>query len=140
MTNEPTKGLMVHILRPANFPDCTAGGISALADRLTIVGTVLKHPVSGRDFVQPIPTDSRVFASTADRPAVALRNHTGRSIHLVPVYWDEVASMYVAPTKWYMAGGNYASLGDSRAYRAASAALGADFDGAVAIHDRNEGK
>jgi hypothetical protein len=145
MSIDPTRGLRIYVARTfisrdefGQPVDCTNRGVSATCDRLTLVGTILRDERTGGERVIPVPADSRVFGESADAPAVALRKRS-TSIHLVPVLWDPTTQAYAPPRKHYMAGGNYASLGDSRAYRAATAALGADFFGAVSIHDRYEG-
>jgi hypothetical protein len=127
------KGLRLNVYRAANFPDCTAGGISGKHDRVTLVGRL----VDG--VVVPLPAGCCVFDADDDAPAVVLvESRIARydpTPHLIPL---EFAHGTPVDTVGPMAGGNYAGSCDSR-----WSDLGKHFDGklhldVVAIHDRIE--
>jgi hypothetical protein len=117
--------------------DFTAGGLSAYADRLTVVGTVPTRATPGA-LVTPMPEDSRVFGERADAPAFALRYTNGGdgTVCLVPVLMGTAG--YQTRAGWHMAGGNYAGTTDSRWSALVSKMTGHRFYGLVAIHDRIE--
>lgn len=127
------KGLMLTVLRPADFPDCTRNGISARHDRLILVGYA-KRDDFGRMVVQSLPKGSQVFTADDDlNDAVLLVEASlpGALPHLEP---------FNAHGKgvWTMFGGNMAS-GDSRL----GELIEDEFNGprcvhAVTIHDRVE--
>lgn len=120
-----TKGLLLTVIRPADFPDCTAGGVSSWASRLVLVGTITDG------VVRPLPAGSRVFDAGGQHPAVALEMTAGTA-HLVPL--DDEGQKVAG---WVQAGGNYAT-GDSRFTEAVQQMIGHSFYGAVSIHDRIE--
>jgi hypothetical protein len=147
MTTE-LRGLIVNVLRPADFPDCTNNGISGRHARLTVVGIIT--PANERDqaesdlldiirnhYMTLMPDGSRVFAPTDDAPAAVLRYSAGfaanapRPLHLAPL--DACQN-----GQWVMAGGNYAT-GDSRWSTLLATLTGTRAAGSVVpIHDRIE--
>lgn len=134
-------GLTLTVLRDASGADCTLGGISSRAARLTLVGT-LDSTAGPAHEVDPMPERSRIVSPSADRPAVAveLRRHPfndSRYAHLVPVRWDHETRRYVRTNGWSMAGGNYATACDSRFRELIEQVLGHSAP-ALAIHDRIE--
>jgi len=87
------KGLMVSVLKPAGFPDCTMGGVSSKSDNLILVGD---------DIVE-------IFEARPEMPAVYLVN---REIGGKPFVHAEPVDN---PTKrGFMAGGNFIYTSDSR--------------------------
>lgn len=122
-------GLTLDIYRNARGYDASNHGISSRHSTVTLVGTIDQFG----EFT-PSPSDARVFAPTAERPAVALRR-LAHSAHLVPVD-DKGKPLGDA---WFMSGGTFASTPDARLADYFNAlGLGRDFYGAVAVHDRVE--
>lgn len=139
MDGRETYGLTIQVYRCAwggVVQDCTAGGISATAERLTVVGTVGS---GGGSRVRPMPRDSQVFGPRDDAPAVALRPTNGGAggACLVPVEMGPDGA-YRTVDAWVMMGGNYGGTSDSRWSALVETITGAKFYGAVAIHDRIE--
>jgi hypothetical protein len=136
MTTTPTReGLALYVARTAGLGDCTAGGITATHDRLTLVGVAADDGT-----VRPMTPDARIRAVTPDAPAVALRvTIVGTpSVHVVPVESSPDGGYRVARGAWYMAGGNYASSSDARVGELLESLLGHRFYGALSVHDRRE--
>lgn len=123
------KGLTVYVARTIALGDCTNGGLSAKHDRLTVVGYV---DITGQRY--DLPERAQVFEATDDAPAALLvvRNIGGRILSIVPEDGADPGA------RWYMMGGNYASLGDSRLCDLARNLIGGAYYGAVPIHDRHE--
>lgn len=127
------KGLRLNVWRDASGMDCTNGGITAKADRLTVVGILIDGEV------QPLPADSQVFPADELAPAVVLVPSRAPGYdatpHLIPLeFADSLPSGHVGP----MSGGNYAGTSDSR-----WAELGRKFGkhlalDVVRVHDRTE--
>lgn len=140
------KGLPLSVLRPAprgdsfDNVDTTAGGITSRFPVLTLVGHIDQRKDAGANVVEPMPHSSRVFPETPGRPAVALvvRSVGGWVLSLVPVEWNDREGRYEQRGGWLMAGGNYASLDDSRVAALTERLTGHRFYGAVAVHDRRE--
>jgi hypothetical protein len=108
-------GLILHVCRPADFPDCTNGGISSRHSRLTLINA--EGP----------------FDPKPDAPAVIMESHVRGCLRIVPCDSDGKRL-----PGWFMFGGNFASTSDSRFSAKAEALLGAHFYGAIPIHDRQE--
>ena len=106
-------GLIVYIYRDRQLGDCTNGGISATADRLTLVNV-------------PGPSEPDETA-----PAAILESHAPGCLRIVPQELKDLGA-------WPMMGGNFAHTSDSRFAGACERLLGHWFYGAVAIHDRTE--
>lgn len=108
-------GITINILRDANLGgcDCTNGGVTSKAKRLTIVN------VEGPD------------NPSENAPAALLEENTRGTVRIVPV---EHPIGCTGP----MFGGNYATVTDSRFVQAVEAITGAAFYGAIAVHDRFE--
>lgn len=134
MITSEAKGLTIGVLRGQY--DGTNGGVSRSHDRLTVVGYLSE----GAREPEPMPVDSRVFTPTEDAPAVLLRVRRPFSNHLIcDVMPTQLVKGFIVPERrWVMAGGNYASLGDSRLSDLVSSLLGHPFYGALSIHDRIE--
>jgi hypothetical protein len=132
--SDTSKGLILDILRGKH--DCTMNGITGQArglDSVTLVGTIESRGNS----VRPMPEDSRVFGPSDDRPAVALASNLAGTAYLCPVEWT--GHGYVRTARG-MAGGHYATTGDSRGSRLVAEFIGAErFYGALSVHDRFEG-
>lgn len=113
-------GLTVNVYRNAG-PDCTAGGISATADRICLVNVTGPNEPSV-DAPAAMVTDNALGNKIVvpARAYVDGDTETGRRIQYIPV------------DGWPMFGGNYAASCDSRFARAAG------IYGAVPIHDRYE--
>lgn len=95
------KGLALHVLRPAGYPDCTLGGVSAQSDTLVLVG----YQQDG--VVKPMSVGSQVVTADETNAVVIVPSRLRGAIpHLAPL------SAVVAGT-WVMDGGNMAR-GDSR--------------------------
>lgn len=129
------KGLTLSVYRDAGSTyDCTLGGVSSKCTRLTLVGIIDdrdKPNLSTPTPVKELPKESRIFAPADDRPAVILRIRRqggARLLYSIEPYQAD------GGTRWYMAGGNYASSCDSRL-----AELTGHQYGALSIHDRHEG-
>lgn len=113
-------GLVLNVYRSACGMDCTNNGITSKFTELLLVGKNV----------------GAIFSAKDDRPRVTIRvkDFLGRkSAHLVPC--DENATPLEG---WWMMGGNFAHTSDSRFRDAVSEALGFDFYGAIAVHDRQE--
>jgi hypothetical protein len=109
-------GLIVQVYRDS-FEDCTAGGVSARCDALTVVN------IGGPSAPAP------------DRPAALLVSGYRDTKHVVPAVQDRHGGwvpLSVPGRAGPMHGGNFAATSDSRW----SSALG--FHGAAPIHDRYE--
>lgn len=126
------KGLTLHVYRSAG-PDCTAGGISATHDQLTLIGL---EDVGGT--FHPMPGNAHIFEATPERPAVVIKvRYIGSPIlSVVPAKEDAIQGHVADPRT--MAGGNYAACCDSRVGEFVRRHTGLDFYGAYAIHDRME--
>lgn len=111
------KGLLISIYRTGAYGDCTNGGVSSKANKALVVG----------------PGIPEIF-DAGDRPVLRLEANRGTgTARLVPV----------GETGWTMMGGNFGYTSDSRFSEAVRAIYqancpGADFYGAVPIHDRVE--
>ena len=143
MDGRETYGLTIQVYRTSwsGVPqDCTAGGVSATVERLTVVGTVEGVTAEGAAYVTPMPRDAQIFGPRDDAPAVALRRTNGGqgTVCLVPVEMSEDGRTYRTVDSWVMAGGNFGGTSDSRWCRLVEMMLGHRFYGAVAIHDRIE--
>lgn len=112
-------GLLVFVLRHANFPDCSNGGLSSRHDSICVVN--MEGP----------------FQPKEDTPAFLLVNHYQDCCCLKPAIPDGKGGWIVEPS-WYMHGGNYANTSDSRFGQAIQKMTGKSFYGALAIHDRRE--
>lgn len=128
------RGLTVYVARPNHGGvDCTDGGVSATADRLTLVG-ILDETDPHNPLTRVIPPSMRVFEPTVDAPAALLRTRApmgGRIlVDVVPVAASEGG--------WYSNGGNLATWSDSRISETVRDLLGQSFYGALHIHDRKE--
>ena len=94
MSDAP-KGIFCEVLRPAGYPDCTAGGISSRFVQVLLVG-------------DGVPA---CFEARPDTPIVTLvrRNlDRGEYLHVEPI--DKPAGSWNGP----MAGGNFIYSCDSR--------------------------
>ena len=69
--------------------------------------------------------------------AMLVAGNVKGTVKIVPAILND-NGMYVATRQWCMMGGNYAATSDSRFYEAIRRIIGAQFDGAVPIHDRFE--
>lgn len=131
-----THGLTVQVAR-VDFGgiDCTAGGVSSRHDRLTVVGIADRETRK----IIPLGDDARVFAASADAPAVALCIGAMPGIVVIyPAELNDAGDGYRLAPGWHCMGGNFAALGDSRLCRAAESVTKTRFYGAVAVHDRRE--
>lgn len=146
-TENTTAGLILSVLRNAEFSDCTLGGITSRSRRVTLVGT-LDCTEYAAGFVYPVPPAMRVVSPRADAPAVALEirkrafreaadGEHGKIVHLTPVHWNENAGSYVRTHAWSMSGGSYATTSDSRLSQLLEDVLGHSY-GALSVHDRVE--
>lgn len=133
------KGLTLNVYRSADGMDCTAGGISSKHTQFTLVGTLEPAGAERANTVKPMPKDSRVFAPTKDRPAVALevRHIGGPVLSIVPVI-QAGENEYRRTYPWTMAGGNYAETSDSRLGELIRSITGQGHYGAISVHDRVE--
>lgn len=121
---ETTKVMTLRVLRDASFPDCTNGGASATYDRIDVI--------CDEGFTKTYDPD--------DAPRDLFRLEVGSiggqpTAHLVPVRRREQGM--VGP----MAGGNYATISDSRWARFVARQLGPEFRfvaTCLPIHDRYE--
>lgn len=115
------KGLIVHVLRPAGFPDCTLNGISSRVNELTIVGFVERH----RKDWKSVPEEMQIFEPSPEHPAVLVEIfHTRTGLYKAIIPLETLG-------RWHMAGGNYAVTTDSRFSQHVNGYP-------VAIHDRIE--
>jgi len=103
-----SKGMLVHILRPAGWPDCSNGGISSKVDKAILTGYGLPE-LSEPD-------------NDAPELRVIKRNIGGKT------YWH--CEPTNKPGAWLMDGGNFVYSHDSRYH--------AICDYPIAIHDRQE--
>lgn len=138
---EPNRGITLGVLRRADGHDCTLNGVTAQAQELTLVAiTTPDGWRTHRTTTLPVPRDVQLWFAQPDKPAVTLviRNLGGETIaHLEPVVWDREAGTWVS-TGQTMAGGNYATTGDSRVSTHLENLLGHRFYGALPVHDRIE--
>ncbi len=116
MSDQP-KGLRAWIYRANMGGDTSNGGLSAHADRVTIVGAGLDGPVA------------ELREATPDAPAVRL---VFRRIGLTEVVHAEPVEQPPFRRVGWMFGGAFIHTSDSRFSRAAG------IYGAVALHDRSE--
>lgn len=128
------RGLSLKVYRSAALGDCTNGGVTAQADRLTLVGLL----VDGK--VEPLPQGCQVMEPGAEAPAVVLVPSRAPGYdatpHLVPLELIEggLPPDHVGP----MAGGNYAGSSDGR-WSALGKLYGQNLVlDLVAVHDRVE--
>jgi hypothetical protein len=132
-------GMTVWVLRNT-MGDCTNNGISANADKLTIVA-VIDATEHGKTKIAALPGHMHVVAPTEEAPAVALaaRNIIGRPhLAIVPLVADAAAAIGYRPEpRWTMFGGHFAELGDSRLLDLVNAFTGYRIP-ALPIHDRIE--
>lgn len=129
-----TQGLSLQIYR---FPlgDCSAGGISATAKGLALVG------VEGLDkTLSPLPVHSRHAVPGPDYPPVILSiRRLGSENYAVLVPAVKSEGSYVVEPRWTMSSGNLAS-GDSRLNELVQSLGLPRFTAAYSIHDRIEHK
>ncbi|AEA28899.1 hypothetical protein Psed_6828 (plasmid) [Pseudonocardia dioxanivorans CB1190] len=111
------RGLHVSILRAADLPDCSNGGISGQVTRVTLVGDLVDY------------YDAAVLAPDEHAPAVRLIERAGMYGIAVP---DRARPDRAGP----MASGAFLYSSDSR-FRALSAHLGCG-GSAIPLHDRFE--
>lgn len=112
-------GLLVSVLRHANFPDCSLNGLSAQHAQICVVnmdGPFDPHPNS---------------------PAFLLVNHYRDACALFPAEHNG-DKWFVNHGIWWQMGGNFAHTSDSRFNEAIRRLTGIPFYGALAIHDRRE--
>lgn len=113
-------GLIVDIFRTSSRGDCTNNGISSTAHNLCLVN--VDGPFSPRE----------------DSPAAMLiKGNLAGTARIVPAKKLDNGS-YIVSDGWWMMGGNYAAVSDTRFSEAIERILGHRFYGAVAIHDRRE--
>lgn len=130
------KGLTLNVHRTTRG-DFTLDGVSGRADRLTLVGYRDESVHPARSVVRPLPDGSQVFEVKPDRPPVILvvrQFGADKILSILPAVEDGTE----AQPGWFMFGGNYASLDDSRLSDLTQQLTGHRFYGAVAIHDRQE--
>lgn len=142
-TTAAWRGITLDVLRHASGQDCTLGGITSQHTELTLVGVIdARVHRSDRPEVVPLPKACQVGPETPERPAVALlvREIGGStSLALTPVRWGPFSQAYATDGRWYMAGGNYAAVGDGRVDELLHRLTGSRFVGALSVHDRHEG-
>ncbi|MDF3285004.1 hypothetical protein [Gordonia sp. N1V] len=143
------KGLRLNVYRAADGVDCTLDGVTSRYTHLTLIGYQTDTDIAVTDesaaldvlpelSLRRLPRTSRVFAASADAPAVVLvvRTHHGlsagrqRYAYLAPL--DALTSR-----KWVMFGGNYAATTDSRLSELLTALTG-NRHSVLAVHDRIE--
>jgi len=132
-------GIGVDVLRQTigrDIVDYTLGGPSASHDRLAVVGVVdtTAVPAGHRAPVAPVPGGTRISTDGTPPMYLLIRRGIGatadrRLFSLIPADPDG------PKLGRYMAGGNYAVCTDSRLI-----ALCDGWYGALAIHDRDEGR
>lgn len=118
-------GMIVNVLKNA-LGDCTNGGISGSANYLCVVN------VDGP------------FEPTEKYPAAILTtNQVGNPV-IKPAEYDKTTYAdgsaeinFSVKEGWFMMGGNFAYTSDSR-FGKALRKMGANFYGAIPIHDRQE--
>ena len=115
--HDARRGLRVSILRAADLPDCSNGGISGRVTRVTLVGDLVDY------------YDAAVRVPDEHAPAVRLIARAGTYGIAVP---DLARPERVGP----MASGAFIYSSDSR-FRALSAHLGCG-GSAIPLHDRFE--
>lgn len=120
------KGFTVYVLRPASGYDATVNGISASAEKLTVVGVLDDQDFREPLELRPVPGGLQHHHANPQAPSVFIHDRGGLGVSLVPANDD----LLICKTS-YIAGGNYAT-GDG----AFTSLVG--FYGAVAIHDRTE--
>lgn len=108
-------GMIVYVYRNC-LGDCTNGGISSDTDRLCVVN------IDGP------------FKPSAIPAVILTTNYFGNPILKPAVYKDET---WKPADGWFMFGGNYAAISDSR-FGEALRRMGCNFYGAIPIHDRQE--
>lgn len=116
--------LPVEVYRSAYLGDCTYYGISSRFQELLVV----------------CPDGYITFDADKETPinlcVVGCTRWQGETYyHLVPAAVNESGQIVKRAGRWYMMGGNYAATPDSR-----FSSLLPHFHGAIAIHDRWEGR
>ena len=142
------RALTVSVLRPAGSPDSTLGGISAGHDRLAVVGYTIRDRAAQLHYgsateVHEIPGTGTRSITEEEPPVilVVIEDLFGdRTARFTPATWDAERSQWKEDPQWWIAGGNYATTSDSRLGDIVTTLLGERFYGALAVHDRNEGK
>ena len=116
------KGLTLYVYR-THERDCTLGGVSSKANRLTLVGDGIPEiDEATEDAPEIVLQRSNAVNSNDDRQI---------SLRLIPPHLlDE--------RRWTMFGGNFATTCDSRLGDAIERITGRRFFGAIPIHDRVE--
>ena len=117
------RALRLNVLRPADFPDCTNGGVSASHDRVYVV-------------CPDGPDEFDLDDAPAGLLRLEIREVFGtKAACLVPV-GEAPHDRPIGP----MAGGNYATTSDSRLGRLVAREMGAEyrFMTCLPIHDRYE--
>lgn len=110
--NASTMYLMVNVLRPADFPDCTLNGITARYSRLYV-----PHP-----------------EGYLKREDIEAKGEAEKLLEVLPPAFPGCPARFrprgADPRRWYMAGGNYVETSDGRFSRA--------YGGPISVHDRIE--
>ena len=109
------KGLVVHVLRQVDFPDCTRDGVTSRVGRAILVGPGVEG------VFEPKPGD-----------AVLVLDPRQKRWPLTPIAVPQEAVKGLADaSEWWMFGGNFIYSSDSR-----FAALNGG--NPIAVHDRHE--
>lgn len=122
MATTTIKTLTLKVLRPADFPDCTNGGASAEFDRIEVI---VDDGFTCEVDLEDAPRNLFRLEVMSIGPT--------KSAHLVPVRQPKGV---VGP----MAGGNYATISDSRWGSYVASEMGPEFRfmTCLPIHDRFE--
>ncbi|NKY89873.1 hypothetical protein [Nocardia veterana] len=133
---KPVKGLTLHVFRDTALSDCTNGGITARAQRVTLVG-LCDFEFGGEPTRLP---EWQLTPPSEDAPAVVavVLDHFGgeRNAFLVPV---EIRDNELQRPHLYRLshGGNFAGVSDSRFGSTLYRYLGYRPD-VLRVHDRTE--
>ncbi len=138
---DQTPGFRVRVYRDASTGDCTLGGVSGKADRLTVIGTVDRRHMRQSYLIDPLPKDMKMHAPSEDAPPVALVvDHACGDLRvtLLPLNGSGnlVTGLVTDSDGWVMFGGNFAHTTDSR-WSDLLRSFGAT-SAPVAVHDRIE--
>jgi len=109
------KGLLLHIFTNPTMRKCANGGITETHDRAIVVGDGIPE----------------IFPANNMPVLVLKKNPFGGCAHLEPLVNDR-------ESRWFMFGGAFGHTSDSRFRQAVESITGANYYGAVPIHDREE--
>jgi hypothetical protein len=137
--------IVLRVIRPVDFPDCTNGGMSGQFANVQLVGVT--H--NGGRTVETLPRDYGFQTFAPIQPptgypfvAIEVREMGGPVLTIVPVVYDPATDRFAVSTPpgkvGPSSGGNYADTSDSRFHDLTKHLFGRYLYAALPIHDRFE--